>query len=114
MIGIIILIKNLMIVQIINESNNDLPSYAKEGDSGMDLRADLTNVKNDFLFSAEYNEVDKTLTILPGGRALVPINIKTSIPPYQEFQIRSRSGLAIKHGIFVLNSPGTIDAKLKF
>lgn len=80
-------------VKIFNTSNNPLPEYAHPGDSGMDLRAFL--------------EAD--LVIKPGARALVPTGIHVALPRGFEFQIRSRSGLALKQGIFVLNSPGTID-----
>ena len=69
-----------------------LPEYAHPGDAGMDVR------------SVE----DKTIP--PGGRALVRTGLVMMLPPDAEAQVRSRSGLAIKHGVAVLNSPGTIDA----
>jgi dUTP pyrophosphatase len=70
-----------------------LPTYATPGSVGMDLVA----------------AIDEPLTINVGCRALVPAGFSMSLPPGYEAQIRPRSGLAIKHGITVLNSPGTID-----
>ena len=70
----------------------ELPEYAHLGDAGMDVR------------SVE----DKTIP--PGGRALVRTGLVMMLPPDAEAQVRSRSGLAIKYGVAVLNSPGTIDA----
>ena len=72
----------------------DLPKYETEKSAGMDVRA---NIKED-------------ITIAPLQRKLIPTGLKMSIPAGYEFQVRPRSGLALKHGIFVLNSPGTIDA----
>ncbi len=71
-----------------------LPAYSSEGASGMDLAA----------------AVDHDFILQPGGRALVPTGIAISLPPGFEAQIRPRSGLALKHGIGLLNSPGTIDS----
>ncbi len=68
-----------------------LPAYATAGAAGMDLR------------SAE------NLTLKPGGRALVATGIAIALPEFHEAQIRPRSGLAVKHGVTVLNAPGTID-----
>ncbi len=79
----------------INEKFNDieLPSYQTAGSSGMDIRA----------------AVEEPLIISAGGFAMVPTNLMTEIPEGYEIQVRPRSGLAAKHGIGVLNSPGTID-----
>ena len=71
-----------------------LPEYQTEGAAGMDIRAFLEN----------------ELTIPPLGRAKVPTGLKIEIPPGYEGQIRPRSGLAVKFGLTVLNSPGTIDS----
>ncbi len=68
-----------------------LPSYAREGDAGLDLFA------------------VRSLTIEPGRSALVPTGIAIELPPGTEAQVRPRSGLALKHGLSVLNTPGTID-----
>jgi dUTP pyrophosphatase len=81
-------------VNIINRSANPLPSYATEGSSGMDLRADL--------------EAD--IILLPLERRLVPTGLFIELPNGYEAQVRPRSGLAIKQGITCLNSPGTVDA----
>lgn len=72
----------------------DLPAYATTGASGMDLTA--------------ANQED--IVLLPGQRALVPTGVSISLPPGLEAQIRPRSGLALKHGITLLNTPGTIDS----
>lgn len=74
----------------------DLPAYATDLSAGMDLRA------------AVPSEVPVVLP--PGGRALVPTGLQIALPPGYEAQVRPRSGLAAKHGVTVLNSPGTIDA----
>jgi dUTP pyrophosphatase len=81
-------------VKFINKSNNQDPTYEKEGDSGFDIRA----------------FVDKTIEIEPGNRALIPTGLYFEIPAGYELQVRSRSGLALKNGIMVLNSPGTVDS----
>ena len=81
-------------MQIINLSSNPLPEYATEGSSGMDLRANL----------------DAPLTLHPMQRFLIPTGIFIELPEQYEAQVRPRSGLAIKHGLTCLNSPGTIDA----
>jgi len=101
-------------VEIINKSTNPLPVYATAGDAGMDLQADFSNGLNDKFFDgAAYDEERKVLVIFSGGRALIPTGLHTAIPEGYEAQIRSRSGLALKSGIFVLNSPGTIDAQYR-
>jgi dUTP pyrophosphatase len=71
-----------------------LPAYETEHAAGMDLRA----------------AVAEALSLAPGQRALVPTGIRIALPPGTEAQVRPRSGLAIRHGISMVNSPGTIDA----
>ena len=83
-----------MKVQIINKSNPPLPAYATEQSAGMDLRANL----------------DMPIVLKPLQRCLVPTGLFMALPKGFEAQVRPRSGLAIKKGISVLNSPGTIDA----
>lgn len=83
------------IVKILNKSNNDLPSYAHSTDSGMDIKAFL----------------DEDCILKPFERKLIPTGIYLEIPEGFEVQVRPRSGLALKKGLTVLNSPGTIDAK---
>jgi dUTP pyrophosphatase len=82
----------LQILRLPNGADLPLPSYATPGSAGMDLR------------SAE------TLTLKPGARALVSTGLAIALPDTYEAQVRPRSGLAVKHGITVLNSPGTIDS----
>lgn len=89
-----------MKVQIVNKSSNPLPEYSTEYSAGMDLRANLKDEEGN----------DKVISIVPGERVLIPTGLYLSIPYGYEGQIRSRSGLAIKYGITVLNTPGTIDA----
>ena len=84
-----------MNLNIVNKSNNALPGYETVNSAGMDLRAYLP---------------DGELVIKPMQRALVPTGLFMEIPVGYEGQVRPRSGLAIKSGITVLNSPGTIDA----
>ncbi|HKO81316.1 MAG TPA: dUTP diphosphatase [Chitinophagaceae bacterium] len=81
-------------IKIINTSSNPLPVYATTGSSGMDIRANL----------------DAPQLLKPLERALIPTGIFIEIPQGYEVQVRPRSGLAIKHGITCLNTPGTIDA----
>ena len=83
-----------MKVQIVNRSGQPLPAYATLLSAGMDLRADL----------------ETPVTLGPLERALVPTGLFIALPPGFEAQVRPRSGLAAKHGITVLNTPGTIDA----
>lgn len=99
-----------MKVKVVNNSINELPKYANLGDAGMDLRADFSKGLNkDLLFFSDFNEERNVLIIFSGGRALIPTNLHTRIPKGYEVQIRSRSGLALKSGVMILNSPGTID-----
>ena len=81
-------------VKIINSSKNELPAYSTDDSAGMDLRASLS----------------EPITLKPLQRALVPTGLFIELPHGYECQIRPRSGLALKKGITVLNSPGTIDA----
>ena len=103
-----------MKVQVINKSSNELPKYETSQSAGMDLRADLNNINENFLFAAYVVRIDNDyidhIIIKPGGRALIPTELYTAIPKGYEVQIRPRSGLALKSGITVCNTPGTIDA----
>lgn len=83
-----------MEVKIINKSHHQLPAYETVLSAGMDLRANL----------------DEPITLAPMQRALVPTGLFIALPQGYEAQVRPRSGLAIKKGVTVLNSPGTIDA----
>lgn len=83
-----------MQIKIINKSENPLPNYSTSLSAGMDLRANLT----------------ESVTLKPLQRALIPTGLFIELPEGYEAQIRPRSGLALKKGITVLNSPGTVDA----
>jgi dUTP pyrophosphatase len=83
-----------MEIKIVNKSNNELPAYSTELSAGMDLRAYLS----------------EPVVLKPLERKLIPTGLFVEIPAGFEAQIRPRSGLALKKGITVLNSPGTIDA----
>lgn len=103
-----------MQIKVINKSSNELPKYAHPvGDSGVDLRAELSTVNEKFLFNSELitnnDNSEKVVVINPGGRALIPTELYTEIPIGYEVQIRPRSGLALKNGITVCNTPGTIN-----
>ena len=97
-------------VPVINKSSNELPKYAHKGDAGFDLRANVEEIENDnYLFNAiKFNAT--TIILNPGGRVLIPTGLYMAIPEGYELQIRPRSGLALKYGITVVNTPGTIDA----
>lgn len=84
-----------MIIKVINTSHHPLPQYETELSAGLDLRAFLP---------------EGPVTMAPLGRALIPTGLYMELPAGYEAQIRPRSGLALKKGITVLNSPGTIDA----
>ena len=103
-----------MKIQVIKTTTNELPSYGSVEASGCDLRADLWSIKEKFLFATEIvrNEDNtvKGLLIQPGGRALISTGLQIALPVGYEAQIRPRSGLALKNGISVVNSPGTIDS----
>lgn len=81
-------------VKIINDSSNPLPAYETPSSAGMDVRAKL----------------DAPVTLQPLERALIPTGLRMQLPQGYECQVRPRSGLALKHGISLVNTPGTIDA----
>ncbi len=83
-----------MQIKIINKSDYALPSYETKGSAGLDLRANI----------------DKPIVLQPLDRALIPTGLFMELPVGYEAQIRPRSGLALKKGITVLNSPGTVDS----
>ncbi|MFI3315279.1 MAG: dUTP diphosphatase [Rikenellaceae bacterium] len=83
-----------MIVKVVNKSSNALPAYQTPQSAGLDVMADTT----------------EPITLKPLERAIVPTGLYVELPTGYEMQVRPRSGLAAKHGITVLNSPGTIDA----
>lgn len=81
-------------IRIINKGHHQLPEYATPQSAGMDLRANI----------------DEPIVLKPMQRALIPTALYMALPAGYEAQVRPRSGLALKHGITVLNTPGTIDA----
>jgi dUTP pyrophosphatase len=81
-------------INVVNKGHQQLPAYATPLSAGMDLRANL----------------DEPITLRPMERRLVPTGLYIALPPGFEAQVRPRSGLALKRGITVLNSPGTVDA----
>lgn len=81
-------------IKVVNEGNQQLPAYATPLSAGLDLRA---NIQED-------------IVLKPLQRRIIPTGLRIALPPGYEAQVRPRSGLALKHGITVLNSPGTIDA----
>jgi len=83
-----------MNVKVVNLSSHELPKYSTNESAGLDLHAELQS----------------PITLEPGQRRLIPTGLKIALPTGYEAQVRPRSGLAYKHGITVLNSPGTIDA----
>ena len=83
-----------MTVQIINKSKHPIPSYETEQSAGMDLHANI----------------DSSITLKPLERTIIKTGLFIALPPGFEAQVRPRSGLAVKKGITVLNSPGTVDA----
>lgn len=83
-----------MKIKVVNKGHQPLPEYATPQSAGMDLRANI----------------DSPITLKPMARQLVPTGLYIALPAGFEAQIRPRSGLALKHGITVLNTPGTIDA----
>ena len=86
--------KEMLKVKINNRGRQPLPTYATALSAGMDLRANI----------------DEDITLQPMQRQLVPTGLHIALPEGYEAQIRPRSGLALKHGITVLNTPGTVDA----
>lgn len=83
-----------MKIKVVNKGRQPLPAYATEQSAGMDLRANI----------------EEPITLRPMERRLVPTGLYIALPSGYEAQVRPRSGLALKHGITVLNAPGTIDA----
>jgi dUTP pyrophosphatase len=81
-------------IQVVNKGHQQLPAYATKQSAGMDLRANL----------------EAPITLHPMERRLIPTGLHIALPEGYEAQVRPRSGLALKHGLTVLNTPGTIDA----
>lgn len=88
----------MLSVSVVNSSPHPLPAYQTEQAAGLDLRAHLP---------------DAAVTLGPLERALIPTGLSLALPEGYEAQVRPRSGLALKHGIGIVNSPGTIDADFR-
>ena len=84
----------MITVKVVNKGHQPLPAYATSQSAGMDLRANI----------------DEPITLRPMERRLIPTGLHIALPAGYEAQIRPRSGLALKHGLTVLNTPGTVDA----
>lgn len=84
----------MMKIKVVNTGHQPLPAYATPQSAGMDLRANL----------------EAPITLRPMERRLIPTGLRIALPEGYEVQVRPRSGLALKHGITVLNAPGTVDA----
>lgn len=87
-------VKKMIKIKVVNSGKQQLPEYATPLSAGLDLRANI----------------DEDITLKPLQRRIIPTGLRIALPAGYEAQVRPRSGLALKHGITVLNSPGTIDA----
>ena len=86
----------MRVVRLPHAEGLELPAYGTAGSAGMDLRAAVPE--------------DAPVTLAPGHRAMIPTGLKIAVPEGHEAQVRPRSGLAVKHGVTCLNTPGTIDS----
>jgi len=105
---------NKVEVKVFNKGKQSLPLYSHDTDAGFDFMSDFSTKKSkyDFLGNGKYifDDDKKELKLLSnGGRVLIPTGLHISLPNGYELQVRPRSGLALKHGISIVNSPGTID-----
>lgn len=111
--------ENKIVVSVINKSNNPLPKYETPGAAGFDIRVDLSRVTPDtpingfgdaeVIWSGEGHTVPM-IRIAPRSRALLPTGIFTAIPEGWQVSCRPRSGMALKKGLTLVNTPGTIDS----
>lgn len=114
----------VLTIPVYNQSSNKLPEYETSQAAGMDIRADFSRITptnllraygdTEFIFETGADDMDHEhpamLKLGPGSRALIPTGIFVALPEGYEAMVRPRSGLALKSGITVLNSPGCIDA----
>lgn len=108
-----------MEIKVFNDSNNKLPKYETLQAAGLDLRADFSHIESisdikiygpgQIILANSTNAV-KMIVLEPGSRVLIPTGLYIALPEGYEAQVRPRSGLALKEGITVINTPGTIDA----
>ena len=108
-----------MEVKVFNDSQNKLPKYETVDSAGLDVRADLSHIESisdikifgpGQIIPVNSANAVKMIALEPGSRALIPTGLYVAIPSGYEIQVRPRSGLALKEGITVLNTPGTVDA----
>lgn len=108
-----------MEIKVFNDSNNKLPKYETLQAAGLDLRADFSHVESisdikiygpGQIIPANSANAVKMIVLEPGSRVLIPTGLYIALPEGYEAQVRPRSGLALKEGITVINTPGTIDA----
>lgn len=109
----------MIIVKVFNDSNNKLPKYETPQAAGLDLRADFSRVESisdikiygpGQIIPANSANAVKMIVLEPGSHVCIPTGLYIALPEGYEAQVRPRSGLALKEGITVLNTPGTIDA----
>lgn len=100
-------------ISVVKKTTNELPQYKTKLSSGCDVCAELSHIDQKFFVDTAIEKVNEgiveSIRINPGGRCLIPTGLFTAIPDGYEVQVRPRSGLALKKGITVLNTPGTID-----
>lgn len=108
-----------MEIKVFNDSNNKLPKYETLQAAGLDLRADFSHIESisdikiygpGQIIPANSTNAVKMIVLEPGSRVLIPTGLYIALPEGYEAQVRPRSGLALKEGITVINTPGTIDA----
>ena len=95
-----------------NDKTIPLPEYKTEFSAGLDLHADLSNFLKNPMGNGlyDFDQTEYKLSLKPGGRVLISSGLQVKIPDGYEIQIRPRSGLALKNGITIVNSPATIDS----
>jgi dUTP pyrophosphatase len=101
-------------VKVLIKTDNELPTYGSEKAAGFDFKADFTgkNETTDFIGEGfHYSKIQNQIIVhAHGGRVLIPTGVRIGLPDGYELQVRPRSGLALKNGISVLNTPGTVDS----
>ena len=102
-----------MQVKVVNKGKNDLPKYAHKGDAGMDLMANFSHPETIMAHGGEWDEIRQKFILFSGGRAAIPTGLYVEIPKDCYIYVQPRSGLAIKSGVTVLNSPGLIDSNYR-
>jgi len=108
-----------MKIKIVNKSSNPLPKYATDGSAGIDLQANLVNGDKILRYDANNNKHETEIcnnvpiVVFPKERLLVPTGLFIELPIGYEADIRPRSGVALKNGVTVANTPGTIDSDFR-